>query len=779
MKRRTSHVLLCLLAAVWAAAGAGCAQQQQQQETGSAQVVGMVQQALGASEVRRVELTVSAPDMASRTEVLTKTGSLWGGVLHQLPVGTQRTFRAQAYGASNALLYAGEATDITISAGQTTAVTLTLQQVAAPPPFANAAPVITSLVATPGAVLSGGTVQLQATAQDANPGDSLTFAWTAEAGSFSEASSSGTTWTAPQAAGPVTLTLKVTDSQGALATTSVTLMVRAASGSAAVNVAFNSWPQVLDVSASSTQVDVGESTTLLASASDNDNDALGYQWTSSCEGTWESASSPNARFTPTAQPPAEALCASCALTVTVTDGRGGQTTGTLSLCVGPKLAAQLPPEVVETYQSVLAIPASGEPVTFRLKALDPQGSPLSFSWRASTGTLAPPTHGATTSEVLWTAPACIPAGSAPTLTATVTNALGLSASTSFSVSGGTVCPVDPFLATDIDASQRYSVALKADGTVWAWGFNESDRMGAGAPMLSPASVPIQVQGFTQATAIAASDTHTLALRSDGTVWGVGTNTSGQLGDATKVSSRMPVQALGLPQVTAIASGWRHSVALTKDGTVWAWGSNAEGQLGVDAPLGSLVPRPLPVEGLTEVTAIAADNARTVALRADGTVWRWGSDYSTRYTVPTQVPGLTQVTAIAAGSYHCVALRADGTVWVWGENSSGQLGDNRTRSGSAVPVQVPGLTQVTAIDAEGGSILVQREDGTLWEWGSFASPVPRQREGVTQVAAFATGSSHGLAMKQDGTVWSWGSNFRGQLGDGTTTDRPTPVQVVSP
>ncbi|MFP2913750.1 Ig-like domain-containing protein, partial [Pyxidicoccus sp. 3LFB2] len=145
-------------------------------------------------------------------------------------------------------------------------------------------------------------------------------------------------------------------------------------------------------------------TTVVASASDNDGDSLSYSWTANCQGTWANATSASASFTPTALPPAGSPCASCALTVKVTDGRGGQKTGTLAVCVGPKPSARFPPEVVESYQSSGSVPAAGGTVTFRVKAKDAQGSALSFAWAANVGTLGTATHGAATSEVVWTAP---------------------------------------------------------------------------------------------------------------------------------------------------------------------------------------------------------------------------------------------------------------------------------------------------------------------------------------------------------------------------------------
>ncbi|MCP4546611.1 MAG: hypothetical protein GY835_09125, partial [bacterium] len=306
-------------------------------------------------------------------------------------------------------------------------------------------------------------------------------------------------------------------------------------------------------------------------------------------------------------------------------------------------------------------------------------------------------------------------------------------------------------------------------------------------------VPVQVSGLMEVTAMAAGQAHSLALKSDGTVWAWGNNAFGQLGDGTTTDRHTPVQVSGLAGITAIAGGYFHSLALKSDGTVWAWGNNAHGELGDGTTTNRHIP--VQVSGLTGVTAIAGGQYHSLALKSDGTVWAWGNNYTgqlgdgtttDRYT-PVQVSGLTGVTAIAGGYFHSLALKSDGTVWAWGDNDNGELGDGTTTI-RLTPVQVSSLTGVIAI--AGGSNhhgLALKSDGTVWAWGynaygqlgdgtttSRSSPV--QVSGLTGVTVIAGGSVHSLALKSDGTVWAWGKNGYGQLGDGTTTDRSLPAQV---
>jgi alpha-tubulin suppressor-like RCC1 family protein len=370
--------------------------------------------------------------------------------------------------------------------------------------------------------------------------------------------------------------------------------------------------------------------------------------------------------------------------------------------------------------------------------------------------------------------------------------------------------------TAIAGGLYHTAALKCDGTVWAWGRNAYGALGDGTTTDRYAAVQVLGSGsigyLTGVTAIAAGANHTVALKSDGTVWDWGSNGYGQLGNGTTTTTSTPVQVSGLTGVTAIAAGWGHTVALKSDGTVWAWGRNASGQLGD----GTITQRTTPVQVhgpadvgfLSGVTAIASGLYHTMARKSDGTVWGWGDDgygqlgllvynswaaYPYQITVPT---GFT-ATAIAAGSYHTVALKSDGTAWDWGYNASGQLGNNSTTD-SVTPVQVSGLSGVAAIAGGYDHTVALKSDGTVRTWGAnssgqlgdgttgdvhFRRTTSVQVLGyggigyLTGVVAVAAGGLHTVALKSDGTVWDWGYNGYGELGDGTTTQRNTPVQVT--
>jgi len=319
----------------------------------------------------------------------------------------------------------------------------------------------------------------------------------------------------------------------------------------------------------------------------------------------------------------------------------------------------------------------------------------------------------------------------------------------------------------------------------------ADYFGGGVEVHTVAGVDLGA-GFSTAPVVSTAESHTIALRNDGTVCGWGSNTWGQVGDGTVANRRTPVQVQGLNTVTAISAGWTHTIALRNDGTVWGWGTNSRGQLGDDTTTSRRTP--IQVQGLNNITAVSAGWDYTIALRNDGTVWSWGNNElgqlgdgtTTNRHTPVQVQGLNNVAAVSAGVNHTVALRNDGTVWAWGTNWSGQLGDGTTTH-RHTPVQVQGLDNVTAVSAGGNHTIALRNDGTVWALGrnldgqlgdgtTTTRRTPMQMKGLNNVTAVSAGSDHTIALRNDGTVWASGRNLDGQLGDGTTTLRHTSVQV---
>ncbi|WNG18741.1 kelch repeat-containing protein [Cystobacter fuscus] len=403
--------------------------------TGSLQFAVSTRQALASADISRV--IVSSADEPAITLELVPLDGVWGGVIGDIPVGEHRTFLAEAFDSTGALRLQGQASGVSISANQTTAVVLTLKDVAPPPPYGDEVPRIDFLVVSTTAVQAGASLLLTAKVHDPNPGDTIALAWTASAGAFSAPTVTTTSWTAPSSAGAQTLTLSVADSKGL--TVSVSLSVNVVSGSTTgntpANINFNLWPHISAVTSSSDHVDVGQATVLSSIATDADGDSLLFSWSSSCLGTWTTPSSDTTSFTPSSLP--VGTCDNCRLSVTVQDGRGGQTTASLSLCVGAPSTTPLPPQVGNYSQSATTV-ASCETVAFDVTAIDPQSSPVSFTWASTTGNLYFQDDNGFTSRIEWLAPSCV-VSSSPGITATVTNSFGLVATHAFAVAGLPSC----------------------------------------------------------------------------------------------------------------------------------------------------------------------------------------------------------------------------------------------------------------------------------------------------------------------------------------------------
>jgi len=334
--------------------------------------------------------------------------------------------------------------------------------------------------------------------------------------------------------------------------------------------------------------------------------------------------------------------------------------------------------------------------------------------------------------------------------------------------------------------------------VLGWGQNSFGQLGNDS--FTQSDVPVQASGVDFVTAIAADESFSLALLSDGTVMAWGEDTYGQLGDDELGTTDVPLPVEGLTGVKAIAAGKNFSLALLGNGTVMAWGANESGQLGDDSTEESEVP--VQVKDLTGVSAIAAGGEHSLALLSNGTVVAWGEgEYgqlgdgkAKDSDTPVAVRDLTNVTAVAAGEDHSLALRSDGTVMAWGSDEFGQLAnssvgeDGQEEHGSEVPVAVEDVSGATAIAAGARHSLALLGNGMVMAWGEDASgqlgdaSIARSQEapvavdGIADVAAISAGGQHSMALLGNGTVMTWGEDKYGELGDGSAGE-PSDVPVA--
>ncbi len=296
------------------------------------------------------------------------------------------------------------------------------------------------------------------------------------------------------------------------------------------------------------------------------------------------------------------------------------------------------------------------------------------------------------------------------------------------------------------------------------------------------ALALQVSAQT-VSSVAVGGSHTLFVKSDGTLWAMGDNTHGQLGDGSTVSRSYPVRvATG---VASASGGGAHTLYVKTDGTLWAMGRNDRGQLGD----GTTTDRNVPVQIASGVAAVSAGASHSMFRKTDGTLWATGANSgqlgdgtTTDRNVPVQVA--SGVTAVSAGGTHTLLVKTDGTLWATGSNSLGQLGDG---SNFDRPMWEQVATGVVSVSAGPSHTMFIKTDGTLWATGanyysqlgdgsnmSFRNTPVQVATGVASVAA---GAYHTMFVRVGGALWAVGGNFDGQLGDGTTTDRKTFVQVT--
>ncbi|ACL01786.1 RCC1 repeat domain protein [Desulfatibacillum aliphaticivorans] len=195
-------------------------------------------------------------------------------------------------------------------------------------------------------------------------------------------------------------------------------------------------------------------------------------------------------------------------------------------------------------------------------------------------------------------------------------------------------------------------------------------------IMLPMILLIQGKALSAAPMVAAGDGHTLALKADGRVWAWGGNEHGQLGDGSREDRTLPVMIPGLTEITAIAAGHGRSVALEKNGTVWFWGYLPDAHM--EKSIAKTFESPVRVEGLDHVIAIASGRRHSAALKDDGTVWTWYAvppcPFECKYPIilePLQIQGLQGIARIFFSGWRLIAIDKDGGVFEWRCDGDGE------------------------------------------------------------------------------------------------------------
>jgi alpha-tubulin suppressor-like RCC1 family protein len=328
--------------------------------------------------------------------------------------------------------------------------------------------------------------------------------------------------------------------------------------------------------------------------------------------------------------------------------------------------------------------------------------------------------------------------------------------------------------------------------LWAWG-TTSASIGLGDDISR--SSPVQVGTLTNWLQISAGAYTTLAIKTDGTLWGWGQ--AGNIYGVSAANSSSPIQ-IGLSQDWSTISTRSFSASGIKtDGTMWGMGRNDFGLLGLgdNNSRNSIIVQRGPLRTWKSVSSGGDLSYYSAAIKIDNTLWTCGQNNygqlglniltTAHRSSPVQVGVLTTWQSIAT-NYHAVALKTDGTLSTWGKNDYGQLGQNLVTNTSA-PVQIGIDTNWSSIAVGTDFSIALKTNGTLWVWGrNFYGQLGQtdviDRSSPTQVGTLTTWLTitanyfSVLAIKTDGTLWGWGKNSEGQLAIGSTISRSSPTQI---
>ncbi len=357
----------------------------------------------------------------------------------------------------------------------------------------------------------------------------------------------------------------------------------------------------------------------------------------------------------------------------------------------------------------------------------------------------------------------------------------------------------------IATSDSHTLALKADGSLWAWGDNARGYLGDGTTITRTSPVLIGT-GFKKISAGAYSS---FAIRADGTLWAWGANgggttdSAGLLGDGTTVDRWVPTLiGDGFAEVVA---NWYATVALKRDGSLWTWGKYPMAALLASDTSVILSPRQIG----SGFAKIASSQAHVLALKTDGTLWAWGSNTAGQLgdgtlnnrSAPTYIDGGYK--EITAGEDFSLGIKNDGSLWAWGWHGYGQLGlgpigtiKDSNASATTFSVLRPAKVGDDFVAVTTGSFHTHaiKSDGSLWGWGlgvygALGDGMETDSDGTVHIVSYPKkigtgfwkltnggGNNNGFALKTDGSLWAWGSNYQGMLGDGTTQDRLSPISL---
>ena len=352
----------------------------------------------------------------------------------------------------------------------------------------------------------------------------------------------------------------------------------------------------------------------------------------------------------------------------------------------------------------------------------------------------------------------------------------------------------------VSAGENFSLGIKNDGTLWGWGQN-GNKLGLGLGNLLDQNLPIQIGTANDWATVSAGNVHSLAVKTNGTLWSWGNGQFGQLGNGIFNSATPNVTQVGTANDwLQVSAGNRFSLAIKTTGTLWSWGLNSTGQLGQN----NVVNLNLPTQVGTANNwfRIDAGNQHSLAVDAFGFMYAWGNNTfgqlgdgtNTTSLIPIVITSANNWSLVSAGYDHSMALNVNNILYTFGNNTNGQLCDGtNTASNTPIPISFSGAGTVSfyiAISAGNSFSLAIKNDNTLWSGGyntsgqlglgnNTAVNVLNQVGTNNNHLAISAGDTHSLVLNNSTSLFSTGRNIEGELGIGTNINTNTLQGVNCP
>ena len=359
--------------------------------------------------------------------------------------------------------------------------------------------------------------------------------------------------------------------------------------------------------------------------------------------------------------------------------------------------------------------------------------------------------------------------------------------------------------TDSFITEQEFVDAFIGGQLKNWGLSTNGRLGDNNSITRSSPVQTVAAGVNWVIISgggSATNGVKAGIKTDGTLWLWGDNTSGQLGNSTSITRSSPVQTVSTgTNWKSISFNENFPIAVKTDGTLWLWGGNANGRLGLNTSVNVFHSSPVQTVATgTNWCTAAGGVSMAAAIKSDGTLWLWGVNTSGHLGDNTIITKSSPVQTVATGTNWskvgtescgtASAIKSDGTLWLWGGNGNGTIGDNSSINKSS-PVQTVATGTNWKSVSSGGVTAGLKRDGTLWMWGlgsggglgdnssiNKSSPVQTVATGTNWKIACAGQTAVVGAIKTNGTLWMWGCNsVGGGLGDNSSITKSSPVQTV--